>query len=137
VKNYTSQNVSSPEVRDLFGTAVSRGRKPLVFTVTALTPDTSSFANSNSVAVVHFKVQEASLLGLNDDGAGFLCAGRDGAQPSSVLLRDLRDCCLGRTPKAAERNLNGIEGCGFEPLPQESPPLSKKPLISQGFKAGG
>lgn len=79
VKNYTSQNVSSPEVRDLFGTAVSRDRKPLLFTATALTPDASSFANSNSVAVIQFNVQEASLLGLNEYGEGFLYAGRYGA----------------------------------------------------------
>ena len=79
VKNYTSQNVSSPEVRDLYGTAISKGRKPLLFTATALTPDASSFANSNSIAVVRFNVQEASLLGLNDDGEGFLYSGRYGA----------------------------------------------------------
>jgi hypothetical protein len=76
VKNYTSQNVSSPEVRDLFGTAVSRNRKPLLFTATALTPDASSFANSNSVAVIQFNVQEASLLGLNEDGEELLHTGR-------------------------------------------------------------
>lgn len=76
VKNYTSQNVGSPDVRDLFGTAVSLGRKPLLFTATAMTPDASSFANSNSVAAIQFNVLEASLLGLNEHGEGFLLSGR-------------------------------------------------------------
>lgn len=79
VKNYTSQNVGSPEVRDLFGTAVSMGRKPLLFTATALTPDASSFANSNSVAAVQFNAHDASLMGLNQHGEGFLFGGRYGS----------------------------------------------------------
>lgn len=78
VKNYTSQNVSSPEVRDLFGTAVSMGRKPLLFTATALTPDARTFADSNSVAAVQYNAKNATLMGLNEAGDGFLSAGRYG-----------------------------------------------------------
>lgn len=76
VKNYSRQNIGSPEVRDLFGTATSMGLSPLLFTSTGLTPDAEAFSLRNSIPAIRFVAETSELRHLNEAGEGFLNAGR-------------------------------------------------------------
>lgn len=78
VKNYSRQNVSSSEVRDLLGTALSMQLKPLLFTSTGLTSDAEKFASDNSISAIKFDAVVGALWHLNESGRGFLFAGRYG-----------------------------------------------------------
>ena len=78
VKNYSRQNVSSSEARDLLGTALSMQLKPLLFTSTGLTSDAEKFASENSIAAVQFDAAGGALWPLNESGRELLFAGRYG-----------------------------------------------------------
>jgi hypothetical protein len=76
VKNYSKQNVTVSEVRDLFGAAVSFGKKPLLFTASGLSAEALAFSLSNSIPVIQFVAETGTLFHLNPAGEGFLHAGR-------------------------------------------------------------
>ena len=72
VKNYGSGPVTASEIRDLFGTATSFNKQPVIFTSSRLTPDALEFANKNEIAAVRFMAEEAQLESLNASGSQFL-----------------------------------------------------------------
>ena len=72
VKNYRSGPVTVSEVRDLFGTAVSEGRKAVLFTSSSVTQQGIEFADKNQVALVRFLPQEGKLDAINMHGIDFL-----------------------------------------------------------------
>lgn len=78
VKNYSRQNVSSSEVRDLLGTALSMQLKPLLFTSTGLTSDAERFASDNSISAIQYDAIGGALWHLNESGRELLFAGRYG-----------------------------------------------------------
>jgi restriction endonuclease Mrr len=72
VKNYRSGPVSVSEVRDLFGTAVSEGRKAVLFTSSSVTQQGVEFADKNQVALVRFLPPDGRLDAINFHGIRFL-----------------------------------------------------------------
>lgn len=78
VKNYDKSPVSSSEIRDIFGTAVSERRRACVFTSSSLSNDALSFANKNEVIAIQYLVESAELVALNSAGSQFLSDGQYG-----------------------------------------------------------
>lgn len=78
VKNYDKSPVSSSEIRDIFGTAVSERRRACIFTSSSLSGDALSFANKNEVIAIRYLVESGELLALNSAGSRFLSDGEYG-----------------------------------------------------------
>jgi hypothetical protein len=78
VKNYDKSPVSSSEIRDIFGTAVSERRRACIFTSSSLSSDALSFANKNEVIAIRYLVESGELLALNSAGSRFLSDGEYG-----------------------------------------------------------
>lgn len=72
VKNYGEGGVSSPELRDLLGTATAAGKGSALFTSSRLTKDARTFAEENEIACIAYDAKLAKLSALTPAGQRLL-----------------------------------------------------------------
>jgi len=74
VKHYTGA-VPVEEIREIFGVAITLNKTPVLWTSGSLTKAALEFAELGPVAVVQYKVEEATWIGLNATGQGLIDGG--------------------------------------------------------------
>lgn len=72
VKNYGEGGVSSPELRDLLGTATAAAKGAALFTSSRLTKDARTFAEENEIACIAYDAKLATLSALTPAGKRLL-----------------------------------------------------------------
>lgn len=74
VKHYAG-SVPVEEIREIFGVAISLGKLPVLWTSGTLTKAASDFADLAPVAVIQYRVEDATIVGLNATGRQLMGAG--------------------------------------------------------------
>lgn len=77
VKRYAG-SVPVEEIREIFGVAISLGKLPVLWTSGTLTQAASDFANLAPVAVIQYRVEDATMVGLNATGRELMGTGAGG-----------------------------------------------------------
>ncbi|RLQ81844.1 restriction endonuclease [Salinibacterium amurskyense] len=74
VKHYAGA-VPVEEIREIFGVAITLNKTPVLWTSGSLTKAAFEFAELGPVAVIQYKVEEATWVGLNATGQGLIDEG--------------------------------------------------------------